>query len=61
MTTIQLTDVQAKEYVELQKRYSFVQLLESLKAFDIKNGSITIHFDAIGAIRSVEKHQHFKT
>lgn len=59
--TIQLTAEEAIAFVALQKRYAFIQLLESLDAFGIKNGSVTIHFDAIGAIRSVEKHQHYKT
>lgn len=57
---IELSEQDAKLFVEYQKRYSFMQLLESINAFDIRNGSVTIHFNAEGGIGSVEKQQHFK-
>ena len=59
-TTIYLTDIDASLFLEFQKRYAFMQLLESVKAFNIKSGSITIHFDSMGQIASVDKQEHFR-
>jgi hypothetical protein len=59
-TAIYITDADAILFVEFQKRYAFIKLLESLNVFDIKSGSVTIHFDAFGQIGSVDKHTYFK-
>lgn len=37
-----------------------IKLLESVKAFDIKSGSITIHFNGNGQIVNIEKKEYFK-
>jgi hypothetical protein len=37
-----------------------IKMLESIKAFDIKSGSITIHFNANGQIVNIEKKEFFK-
>lgn len=47
LTTIQLTEEEAKMFVTMQ-------LLRSLGVFDIKAGSVTIHFDKQGGIGGVD-------
>ena len=37
-----------------------MKLLESLRVFDIKNGSVTIHFNGTGQIVNIEKKEHYK-
>ena len=37
-----------------------IKLLESIKAFDIKSGSVTVHFGPDGTISKVDKIEHFK-
>jgi len=59
-TAIYLTNEEALLFIEFQKRYAFIKLLESIGAFDLRSGSITIHFDALGAIGSVDKQEHFR-
>ena len=60
MIHIELTDDDAILFREYQKRYSFFKLLESIQAFEIKGGSVEIHFDALGQIASVEKHEYYR-
>lgn len=59
-TTIQLSSKDAMEFVKFQKHYALVELLDSLGAFEIKNGSVEIHFDSMGQIGSVDVHRHFR-
>lgn len=61
LTVIELSPEDAAAFVLFQKRYAFIQLMESLGVFDIRSGSVEIHFDALGKIGSVDKHQHFRT
>jgi hypothetical protein len=44
----------------IEKRYAFMRMLESIGAFTLKNGNITIHFDNLGCVAKVEKHEAFK-
>ena len=37
-----------------------LKLLDIAKAFDIRNGSITINFDGSGKISSLDKKEHYK-
>ena len=60
LVPIFLTKGEAMLFVEFQKRYAFIELLESIRAFDMHGGSIQIHFDSMGQIVSVEKREHFK-
>lgn len=59
-TVIYLQPQDALLFVEFQKRYAFMELLQSIDAFKLKSGSITIHFDSEGQIASIEKKQHYK-
>lgn len=57
---VYLTDEEAFLFIEFQKRYAFIRLLESIGAFRIKSGSVTIHFNNLGEIATIDKHEHFK-
>ena len=58
LTTVYLTDADAILFVEFQKRKNLLGLLNSIKAFDIRSGSVTINFDKVGKIVSLERHEH---
>lgn len=53
LTTIEITEQEAKLFV-------MMQLLQSLGVFDIKSGSVTIHFDKDGKIGSVDINKTYK-
>lgn len=59
-TTIELTQEEALRFIEFQKRHAFFALLESLDAFSIRNGSLTVNFDGTGAISTVTKNQVYR-
>ena len=54
-----LTDEQAKQFITFQKHALMIGLLDSVGAFNIRGGSITINFDKAGAISSIDKKEHF--
>jgi len=56
---IELSPLEAQTFITFQKHRALIGLLESIKAFDIRSGSVTIHFSRLGEIVSVEKHEHF--
>lgn len=56
---IELTEEDAVMFAQFQKRYAFFNLLESLKVFDIKNGSLTIHFDKFGGLGKIKVEQFY--
>jgi len=58
--TVFLSPEEATLFVEFQKRFTFMKLMESLGAFSVKSGSVTIHFDNLGKIASVDKQEHYK-
>lgn len=60
LTVIQLTDADAKLFIQFQKRHALMELLESLGAFDLKSGYVSIHFDNLGGIGSVDVHKHYR-
>lgn len=60
LTQVFLNDDEALAFIQFQKHYALVKLLESIKAFDIRGGSITIHFGTMGEIKTVDKHEYFR-
>jgi len=58
-TVIELTPIEAESFIIFQKHRALIGLLESMGAFNIRNGSIEIHFSRLGEIVSVDKHEHF--
>ncbi len=59
LTIVQLSEIEAASFVRFQKHRAFIELLESVGAFDVKSGSVTVHFSALGGIVSVTKEEHF--
>lgn len=60
LTNISLTPEEAKLFIEFQKRYAFMHLLESLGAFDIRSGFLTVHFTNTGEIGSIDIQKHYR-
>ena len=58
-TTLFLTPEECAQFILFQKHRALIGLLESLQAFDLKDGSIEIHFNRLGEIIAVNKHQRF--
>lgn len=58
LTAIHLTENEAKLFIQFQKHFALIGLLESIKAFDIRSGSVTIHFDSLGQIGGLKKEEH---
>lgn len=59
LTKIELSEKEAQSFIRFQKHRALIELLESVGAFDVKSGSITIHFSSIGGIISITKEEHF--
>lgn len=60
LTKVELTPADALLFAEFQKRYAFMKALEQIEAFNIRSGSLTINFDAMGKIGSMEVHRHYR-
>ncbi len=57
---IEITEEDAKLFTEFQRRYIFMKMLESVDAFEIKNGSVTIHFNNLGEVGSIDVNKHLR-
>lgn len=60
LTTIQLTSEEAKLFTQFQKRFAFMQLMESLGIFEIRSGKVEIHFSVKGEIVGIDIHRSYK-
>lgn len=63
LTTLQVTEEDAKLFLEFQKHYRFIKFLQDVGAFDMKDGHLTVHFTRLGEVGTfdlVEKFNHFK-
>lgn len=60
LTVVHLTPEEAALFIQFQKRFAFVKVMESIGAFDLKSGSITINFDHLGQIGSIDKQEHLR-
>lgn len=45
-----------EELAEIARKQDIVSKLLASGAFDIRGGSVVMHFDALGALRLVERH-----
>lgn len=59
-TQIFLTPEDAALFLQFQKRYLFMKVLETAGAFDLRSGSVEIHFANTGEILSVDIHKHLR-
>lgn len=60
LTVVHLSPEEARLFIEFQKRYKFMQLLESVDAFSIKGGFVTIHFDNMGEAGSIDVQRRYR-
>ncbi len=64
MTVIELTDDEARLFIEFRKRQEFighlVGYMESLNVFDLKNTSVTLDIDNIGIVSHMSVTRHFR-
>lgn len=52
--TVFLSEEEAETLIFLQRRYKAILALEKSGALDLKNGQVTMHFDASGELRGIE-------
>lgn len=57
MTIIELSDADAQSFVLWRKHQGSFEVLLNAGAFDIKNGSAEVHFDHLGRIAAVKRHE----
>lgn len=60
MQTIQLTTEDAARFVQFNKHYALIGLLESISAFDLRNANVVMHFNDFGEIKTIEKHEYYR-
>lgn len=60
LSKVYLTNDEARQFVTFRKHFTMVNLMESLGVFNIKDGSVEIHFDRLGQIAKVDIHSHFR-
>lgn len=53
--TIIITEVEAKAWKDFQKNYETFMLLVNSGVFEVKNGSIALHFDAKGDLQLIQR------
>lgn len=57
---VEMTEQDALLFIVFQKKYAFIKLMEEVGAFNIKSGYVTVHFDNLGGIGSVDVNKHIK-
>ncbi len=57
-TPIYMTDLEADQFIKLQKYFNIVQELDRVDFFGMKNGSIELHKDKLGNLSAVIVHVH---
>lgn len=60
LTSIDLSDEDALLFIQFRKRQAFIEMVESVGGFDIKNGSLTIHFNEYGGAPVMEVNKRYK-
>ncbi len=58
--TIYLTPIDVESFKLFQKHYIAFKMLDSVGAFNIKAGSVTINFDQEGQIKGIKKEEMFR-
>lgn len=57
---VELSVEDAALFIQFQKRYLFMKMLEEINAFSMKSGSITIHFTNLGEIGAIDVQNHYR-
>ncbi len=60
LTLVQLTPYEAQSFIAFQKHRALIGFLESIKAFDLRDASLTLHFNSLGEIKTVDKHEFYR-
>lgn len=53
--TIILNEEEAKKFILFQKHYNNFSLMVEKGVFDVKNGSISLHFDNMGVLQIIQR------
>lgn len=53
--TLLLPENEAKKWIVFQKYYDTFSILVDNNIFDVKNGSVAIHFDKFGSISLIQR------
>ena len=56
--TLILPPAEAALFVEFQKHHDKVMKLLTARVFDVRDGSVVIHYDHDGNIRTIDRHDH---
>ena len=59
MTTIELTNKEAELFKEFQKYHFIFEALKYAQAFEMKNGSVTLNFNYLGQLKSINKIENY--
>jgi len=59
--TLILPPAEVALFMEFQKHHDKVMKLLTARAFDIKDGSVVIHYDHDGNIRKIDRHDAIYT
>ncbi len=54
-TTIFISEQEAYRWLQFQKNYETFMLLLDKGVFDIKNGSVALHFDHLGLLQTIQR------
>lgn len=52
--TVEMSEEDAASFVKFRRFQSIFETLEMEGAVDVKNGSVTLHFDKFGKIRTIQ-------
>jgi hypothetical protein len=56
-TSVEMTDEDALLFVWVQQNWDKLNVLKEVGVFGTKNGSITLHFDALGMLMLIESNK----
>lgn len=61
LNTIKLSYDESKLFLKFREHQDLFELLNSIDAWSVRSGSITIHINAEGKVAGVAKEQHFSS
>ncbi len=61
LTSVDLTNEEALLFIQFRKRQAFMELIESVGGFDIKNGVLKLNFNSHGGVSSVVIERTFRS
>jgi len=52
---VELTTIDAQSFIEFKRHQALFQRMLETGCFDVHGGKVTLHFDADGTLRKIEK------